>query len=244
MRRTLALLAAAAASLGLAGHPGAQEAPQETRAVGAVATLDSGAMIAAGRFVALGGEEGTLYPPCSQCHGLDGAGDASGAFPRLADQGAWYLYSTLHDFASGARPNAIMTPIAAQLSDLEMEAVAAYYASLDDAPRPPVLPRAQPEIDAGLGVAARVGCAGCHGEEGVGRGFFFPFLAGQYAPYLENQLRMFRDGTRGGDPLGVMHAVAMSLSDEDIAAVSAYFASLRPADVTPDDPTEAAAPAE
>src|SRR5436190_322636 len=38
-----------------------------------------------GRFVALGGEVSDSRFNCAACHGVDGAGDASGAFPRLSD---------------------------------------------------------------------------------------------------------------------------------------------------------------
>ena len=30
-------------------------------------------------------------PPCAQCHAFNGVSDASGAFPRLAGQSAYYL---------------------------------------------------------------------------------------------------------------------------------------------------------
>src|SRR3546814_16478283 len=46
--------------------------------------------------------------PCMRCHGLNGVGDGTGAFPRLAGQAAFYMYKQLLDYASGARPNALM----------------------------------------------------------------------------------------------------------------------------------------
>src|SRR5690606_10563826 len=83
-----------------------------------------------GRFDATGGILGEQRIDCLRCHGREGAGDPSGAFPRLAGQGAWYLYKTLHDFAAGRRQNDIMTPIARTLADEEMRALAAYYSAL------------------------------------------------------------------------------------------------------------------
>jgi cytochrome c553 len=192
-----------------------------------------------GRFVAVGGfiegRNGGRAMACMQCHGLDGAGDAAGAFPRLAGQSAWYLYKSLRDYASGARPNDIMTPIARALSDVEMQDVSAYYASIENAPYPPP-PRVDAEAlqrggalnavgSARLGVQ---GCVNCHGPGGRGLPPSFPYLAGLSANYLEHQMHLFADGTRRTDPMGVMELIARSLTPEDIRAVSLYFASLRP----------------
>ena len=46
-----------------------------------------------GRLVAMGGSDaGDSGMACITCHGSDGAGDGSGAFPRLAGQAGWYTY--------------------------------------------------------------------------------------------------------------------------------------------------------
>ena len=47
-------------------------------------------------------------PPCAQCHAFNGVSDASGAFPRLAGQSAYYLAAQLRDFASGVRASALI----------------------------------------------------------------------------------------------------------------------------------------
>jgi cytochrome c553 len=142
-----------------------------------------------GRFVALGGEFGELRFACLSCHGFDGEADPSGAFPRLADPSAWYLYNSLRDFASGLRPSEVMGPIAAELGDDEMLDVAAYYASREGAPYPPGLGQdEQGRQIATSGLAPETGvppCATCHGDRSVGNAPVYPFLAGQYRPYLE-----------------------------------------------------------
>jgi cytochrome c553 len=43
--------------------------------------------------------------------------------------------------------------------------------------------------------------------------------------YIANQLHAWKQGTRRGDPLGLMQTVAGKLSDADIRAVSDYFAA-------------------
>ncbi len=58
----------------------------------------------------------------------------------------------------------------------------------------------------------------------------YPKLAGQHAKYLEKQLQDLKLGMTSGGKQGrydpVMSGMAMPLSDEDIADLSAYFASL------------------
>ncbi len=187
----------------------------------------------AGRAVVVGGKNATLTP-CFTCHGLDGVGDGTGAFPRLADQAAFYLYKQLLDYASNARPNPIMTPIARQLSEQQMEDVAAYYATRKAPYRPP--PEADPLIlvwgrriaEEGLPAAGVQACVFCHGPQGAGIPPSFPYLAGQYAPYTVLQLRLWQQGGRHNDPLNVMRDIAVRLEDRDIEALALYFERARP----------------
>lgn len=67
-------------------------------------------------------------------------------------------------------------------------------------------------------------CAACHGPEGVSAVPIYPNLAGQKQAYLEKQMKDFRDGKR---PDPIMGPMAKPLSDEDIANISAYYASLK-----------------
>jgi cytochrome c553 len=66
-------------------------------------------------------------------------------------------------------------------------------------------------------------CAGCHGEAGVSVSGEIPNLAAQKAPYLEAQLKAFREGTRT-NPL--MNAIAAQLEDAEIENLAAHFAAL------------------
>ncbi len=70
---------------------------------------------------------------CASCHGANGISVADGV-PNLAAQKAEYLSDQLAAFKEGARENNLMNPIASQLSDDEIEALAAYFASLQVAP--------------------------------------------------------------------------------------------------------------
>lgn len=66
-------------------------------------------------------------------------------------------------------------------------------------------------------------CVGCHGPKGISRVTSYPSIAGQPQAYLADQLRAFRDGTRENP---MMSSIAKSMDDEDILALSHYFASL------------------
>lgn len=190
-------------------------------------------MLELGRLVAMGGaEKGGSAMACITCHGVEGHGDGTGAFPRLDGQAGWYLYKQLNDYASGERPNRVMSGIAQRLTDTEREAVSAYYAALPAGSLQSVLG----EIDGTLlqwgGQLAAVGsaekgipaCVNCHGAQGSGLPPSVPYLAGQYANYMELQLQLWRDGTRENDAMNVMATIARKMSDEDMRAVSEYYA--------------------
>jgi cytochrome c553 len=65
---------------------------------------------------------------CSACHGADG-NSANPIWPNLAGQKEAYLVKQLKDFKSGARKDPMMAPMAAPLSDQDMENLAAYFSS-------------------------------------------------------------------------------------------------------------------
>jgi len=89
---------------------------------------------------------------------------------------------------------------------------------------------AAPDIEAGKAKVSTV-CAACHGANGVSVSDTIPNLAAQRAPYIENQLRAFKDGSRRAgsptSPAATMAAIASQLSADEIANVAAYFASLQ-----------------
>lgn len=189
-----------------------------------------------GRFTAMGGIFGQQRIDCVRCHGLDGTGNSSGAFPRLAGQNAWYLYKSLNDYFAGRRPSEVMAPIARSMTDQQMREVAAYYASLVEStefapPQSDVEERQLGGAIAATGLHQQdvPACSTCHGANGEGQPPVTPALAGQYAPYLEHQLLLWKRGDRGGDPLDVMSRIASAMTDEQIGAVSLYYATVRPA---------------
>lgn len=77
------------------------------------------------------------------------------------------------------------------------------------------------DADAGREKAAL--CAACHGPNGISVNPLWPHLAGQQEAYLAKQIRDFRDGVREDIS---MQAFVVQLTDQDIADLAAYFASL------------------
>jgi len=191
-----------------------------------------------GRLVAMGGSSaGGSGMACISCHGAEGMGDGSGAFPRLAGQPGWYMYKQLIDYATGDRPNNVMSGIAQRLTEQEMEAVSAYYAVID-APYRPVLGDISAEMLQWGGQLGAVGsaergipaCVNCHGPQGLGNAPSVPYLAGQYANYMTHQLQLWQEGVRDNDAMNVMSSIASKMTEEDMRAVSEYYARVRPAE--------------
>jgi len=69
---------------------------------------------------------------CSACHGSNGISQIP-MYPNLAAQKEQYLVLQLKAFRDGQRKNMIMAPMAAGLSDTDIDNLAAYYASLNPA---------------------------------------------------------------------------------------------------------------
>jgi cytochrome c553 len=63
-------------------------------------------------------------------------------------------------------------------------------------------------------------CASCHGKDGLGTANL-PRLAGQYASYIETQLKLFSQRERTNDN-AVMHSIVSKMSPLEIAAVAEY----------------------
>lgn len=65
---------------------------------------------------------------CQACHGTDGH-SVDPTYPNLAGQHESYLVKALADYRAGRRNNPIMNPMAVNLTDQDIEDLAAWYAS-------------------------------------------------------------------------------------------------------------------
>jgi cytochrome c553 len=71
-------------------------------------------------------------------------------------------------------------------------------------------------------------CVACHGPALTGREPGIPGLVGLPAEYISAQLGAWRYGTRTAVAPDCMQRIAATLTERDVAAVSAWIASLPP----------------
>jgi cytochrome c553 len=172
---------------------------------------------------------------CGACHGPDGNSPAA-VNPKLAGQHADYLFKQMKNFkpADGKQPervNPIMNGMIAAFDEGQMRDLAAYFAAQTQkgevAKNRETIELGQKLYRGGDQAKGLPACAGCHGPAGAGMPAQFPRIGGQYAEYIEAQLRGFRESARANDPNKMMRMVAIKMTDPEIKAVSDYIAGLR-----------------
>jgi cytochrome c553 len=151
---------------------------------------------------------------CTQCHGSDGNSTTAGT-PSLAGQQPRYFVAAVHEYLIGARETSPMHALVRDMSKLDLESVALYFASQTPAQRP-----ASPFGDAKAGEAQTALCGGCHGSQGVSTDAATPSLAGQDPRYLVNAIKAYRK-TRKHE---VMQRAVAAASDKDIDDIAAFYA--------------------
>jgi len=186
----------------------------------------------------------SILSMCGRCHGADGLGRGVGAFPNLTIQNAEYLRRTIRAFADGERHSGFMRPVAAQLTDKQITAISAYYAAQErqQAPGaneldPQMVSAGQKIAENGIPERNMPACLSCH-EQTKFTSRIFPHLKGQYATYIESQLKLFSRDARGyAGEYDPMDKLAHQLTAEEMKQVSAYFNAQEPAilDNTPQD---------
>lgn len=167
---------------------------------------------------------------CSACHGKQGISD-NPLFPNIAGQHASYLAKQLHDYKEGkTRTAASMRAMVQNLSDQDIDELAAFYASLPKAAgTTPIkyLSRGEQLYRGGDSTQHISACIACHGPQGTGNAQAkFPVLSGQHADYLTQQLKAYQDKTRSNDLNAIMRDITARMSDEDINAISHYCTGL------------------
>jgi cytochrome c553 len=165
---------------------------------------------------------------CASCHNADG-NSAVPANPKLAGQHPTYLMEQLQEFKSGKRANAIMSGMAAGLSDDDMRNIAYWLASqkpkAGSAKNKDLVAIGEKIYKGGINDRQVPACAGCHSPSGAGIPSQYPRLSGQHAEYTAAQLTGFRDGTRKNN--ATMSQVTAKLNDKEIKALADYVAGLR-----------------
>jgi len=176
-----------------------------------------------------GARGAALATTCNGCHGANGV-SADAAFPSLVGQDVAALYKQLMDFRSRKRNAEVMGVFVDPLSEEDVLNLATHFASLrnpfaasSEAPGPSDggVHRLIATGDPMRGIAP---CAACHGPVGLTPGA--PGLHGQQRAYLEEQLQAFKAGRRRNDIGEQMRSVARVLTDGEVAALAAHYASL------------------
>jgi cytochrome c553 len=162
---------------------------------------------------------------CARCHGPNGV-SATAGIPHLAGQRAPYLHAQLRAYKQGSRPNSPMTGAVKFLSDDGIVKVAAFYASLDPAPRAATKPPPPKPDPLQAGKAAAASCGGCHGETGVTATAGTPSLVGLDPAYFTSAMAAYKSGARKND---LMKGFASGLSAADVGHLALFYAQQKPA---------------
>lgn len=168
---------------------------------------------------------------CTACHGPAGATPDRDRYPTLAGQVAAYTYKQLRDYKYGKRENRRMQAAVERLTDEQLAALSAWYASQ---PLPVVDVNEEDEISPATvrliyrGDKKRLiqPCASCHGRWGQGAIIDVPAIAGQNVPYFVDTMRDYASGKRANDVYSRMRIIAAALTREEIEELAVYYARL------------------
>lgn len=169
---------------------------------------------------------------CANCHGKDGLSD-DGDIPIIAGASAFFLENQLLIYQEEARPCVAgefeevqevdaesHCALAATLSEEQVVEIAAYYS--EQPFQPADQPVDQALADSGESIHNR-SCDKCHTDGGSLALDDAGILAGQWKPYLIEQMKHFRDGERWQPEK--MQPEMEGLSEDDIKALAEYYAS-------------------
>jgi cytochrome c553 len=167
---------------------------------------------------------------CAGCHGVDG-NSVNAVWPSLAGQHASYLVKQINNFKSGERTDPTMQGMVAALSETDIQDIAAYYENQKSKPvgfEASMIEQGEAIYRGGITETSVAACMSCHSPSGAGlEPAAYPSLKGQHPDYLAAQLKKFRDGSRANDSGNMMRSVAKRMTDQEIAAVSAYLAGIQ-----------------
>lgn len=168
----------------------------------------------------------TKAETCYGCHAVPNYFNVYPSYhvPKLGGQRAEYIVEALKAYKEGRRNHKTMQANASNLSEQDMLDIAAYFSSLGTQDAGTGAPASVPT---GPGLDKLAVCSGCHGPTGISTmapvpGTIVPHLAGQHADYIVKALGDYRSGARQNP---TMAGMAAGLTDEDIAGLSAYYAS-------------------
>lgn len=159
---------------------------------------------------------------CVACHG-PGGNSVNPIMPSLAGQPKQFIVTQLFMFREGNRKDQQMSPMARDLTNADLNDLAAYFSAQPLAPLARVT--TPDKAVAGRRLTEQHHCVACHGPALMGQ-MHIPRLAGQQFEYLRVQLHGFKASTRF-DMDGQMSSAAQPLSDVDIEILADYLAGMK-----------------
>jgi cytochrome c553 len=156
---------------------------------------------------------------CETCHGKGGNSTTAG-MPSIAAQPVTFLENQMVFFREGLRPAPVMEPIAKQLTDAQVTALARHFS--EQPAKPASGPADAASMARGKQLAETMHCGQCHLPKYEGRAQM-PRLAGQREDYMVETMISYRDGKRTGADT-TMTEVLYGMKDEDIKALAHYLA--------------------
>lgn len=178
---------------------------------------------------------GALMQDCNGCHGDDGVSQWSDV-PTIAGLAEFVHVDALFIYQDEARPckeskyrqgdtsrpATTMCAIAADLSEADIEALAAAYAEL------PYV-KAKQDFDAAKAAAGKAlhddKCDRCHSEEGTNPDDEAGMLGGQQMGYLRDTFAAYADGSR--EQPGKMKQALDAMSADEVEALVHYYGSVQ-----------------
>jgi sulfide dehydrogenase cytochrome subunit len=171
---------------------------------------------------------------CEGCHG-DGGVSQWTDVPTIAGLPEFSHGDALYFFRDEARPcseasykqgdtskSTTMCAVAGQLSDDQIDEIAAYYAEMD-------FVAAKQDFDAALAAAGKAvhdaGCEKCHSDGGTNPDDEAGILGGQWMGYMKATFDEYFSGAREQDKS--METAMNALSEDDAKALLHYYASLQ-----------------
>ncbi len=182
---------------------------------------------------AMAGDLDAIVADCNGCHGDDGVSQWTDV-PTIAGVPEFVHSDALYIFRDEARPCSeseyrqgdtskaatTMCAVTADLSDDQIDEIAAYYAGLP-------FVAAKQDFDAALAEAGKAvheaNCDRCHSEGGSNPEDEAGILAGNLMGYLEAQLAAYRAGER--EQPKKMEEKVSTLTDDDVKALVNFYAS-------------------
>jgi cytochrome c553 len=154
-----------------------------------------------------------LSGKCGGCHGAHGI-SSDPSVPSLASQDPQYIVKATKEYRERVRKQDDMHSMVSNVTDQELEHIAAYYA----------VQQGQPAEEEPVSVQALAEqCDRCHAPSTEATSnVVFPKINGQHKAYVAKALREYRDGKRESS---TMHNMSLPYSDALIESLAALYST-------------------